>query len=107
MRPAEYDPSATFVKINTDFATFIETKTYECPRCRYRVPIEKEHVNYKLFYEGQKKVTENIVSNFEKYLNELHVICPDAKIYWETKKQKLYLKIFELQKRLKQWEGGE
>jgi hypothetical protein len=64
---------------------FTGIETVDCPRCRFRIPVESNFVDYKRLYELQETLIKQQVFRFEQMLSEMADDLPEIKIYLHNK----------------------
>jgi hypothetical protein len=67
----------------------IEIELYECPNCKYRIPILPEHFDYREMYEEQIFITQQLVKKYELFLEEIAMLNPDAEVLVEKRRSKM------------------
>jgi hypothetical protein len=85
-----------FMFDNGRIPMFTGIETVNCPNCHYRIPIKPEYADYRVLYESQHKLCEEMERGFQDYLNEIADEVPEAKIYMHNKRVKLMNMLHEL-----------
>ena len=80
---------------------FTGIEYYECPQCRYRIPIKEEHVDYRILYERLRECAKLMRINFLDTLKEIEDEIPEAHIYMHNKRAELNNLLNDLINKLK------
>ncbi|MCP3684101.1 MAG: hypothetical protein GY861_15580 [bacterium] len=93
--PEKYTPFK-FKMSEDEPIVFEDSEHYECPKCRWRVPVMPQHFDYRVLYDESVKYREMLSDEINGFLLEAQKEVPEFKIYCHNKKAILFDKIKKL-----------